>query len=116
MFKRYLPCLVLSAALASTTAAGSDKHAPSPCDKPREMVSQPQWSKEDQAKARKIRAQGMIEVSVSEEGDVTEAKVVRASSREAIDLLLAYAKSAKFKPRAGCGVTHTVINYSLAGR
>src|SRR5882762_3153041 len=115
MFKSSLPrsakSLVLLAAFISPSAIGGDKHTISPCDKPREIVSAPQLAKEEQAKARKIRVQGMVEIFISEEGDVTEAKVVRASSREAVDLLLAFARSAKFKPRTGCGTTHTAINY-----
>jgi TonB family protein len=120
MFKSFLPrsakTFVLLAALISPSAIGGDKHTVSPCDKPREIASAPQLSKEEQAKARKIRAQGMVQISVSEDGDVTDAKVVRASSREAVDLLSAFARSAKFKPRTGCGTTHATINYTLAGQ
>jgi TonB family protein len=100
----------------SLSAIASDKHTASRCDKPREILSAPQLSKEEQSKARKIRAQGMVDISISEDGDVIEAKVVRASSREAVDLLLSFARSAKFKPRTGCGTTHTAINYTLAGQ
>jgi TonB family protein len=81
----------------------------------RSSIRAPQLSKEEQSKARKIRAQGMVNISISEDGDVIEAKVVRASSREAVDFLVAFAKSAKFKPIVGCGTTHTAINYTLAG-
>lgn len=88
----------------------------SPCESPREIASKPQFSKEDQIKARKIRPQGTINITISEDGDVVGAHVVRASSAEAVELLLAFAKSAKFKPRLGCGITHTAINYTLAGR
>jgi TonB family protein len=56
----------------------------------------------------------MVNISISEDGDVIDAKVVQASSDEAVDLLLAFARSAKFKPRAGCGITHAAINYTLA--
>ena len=114
--RRSANIFVLLAAFISSSAIGGDKHTASPCDKPREIVSAPQLSKEEQAKARKIRAQGMVDISISEDGDVIEAKVVRASSREAVDLLLAFARSAKFKPRTGCGTTHTAINYTLAGQ
>ncbi|MGB9071247.1 MAG: hypothetical protein WCC22_01130 [Terriglobales bacterium] len=126
MFRNFLPrsakAFVLLAAFISPSAIGGDKHAVSPCDKPREIASAPQLSKEEQAKARKIRAQGMVDISISEDGDVIEAKVVRAYSREerdlreAADLLLAFARSAKFKPRTGCGTTHAKINYTLAGQ
>ena len=65
--------------------SGSDKHPTSPCGKPREIASAPKLSTEEQARARKIRAQGMVDISISEDGDVVEAKVVRASSPDAID-------------------------------
>jgi len=42
----------------------------------------------------------MVNISISEDGDVIEAKVVGASSDEAVDVLLTFARSAKFKPRA----------------
>jgi TonB family protein len=105
---------ILLAVFTPPTIA-ADKHKKSPCDK-LEMASAPQWSKEDGAKARKIRAQGLVNISVNEEGDVVDAKVATASSPEAVDLLLAFARSAKFKPRPGCGSTHSSINYSLAGQ
>lgn len=98
------------------SAIASDKHKDFPCDKPREIASAPQLSKEEQSKARKIRAQGMVNISISEDGDVIEAKVVQASSPEAVDVLLAFAKSAKFKPRTGCGTTQGAINYTLANQ
>jgi len=107
---------VVLAAFISPSAIGGDKHTASPCDKPRELVSAPQLAKEEQAKARKMRAQGMVDISISEDGGVIEAKVVRASSREAVDLVLSFARSAKFKPRTGCGTTHRAINYTLAGQ
>lgn len=68
-----------------------------------------------------MRVQGQIDISVNEDGDVIDAKVVRlyprekGDSREAVDLLLIFAKSAKFKPRTACGVTHTTINFTFAG-
>ena len=108
--------LILLAVFTSSPAIAGDKHKKSPCDKPLEMASAPQWSKEDQAKARKIRAQGFVNISVNEEGDVVDAKVANSSSPEAVDLLLAFARSAKFKPRPGCGSTHSGINYTLAGQ
>ena len=106
--------LILMAAFTSPPAIAGDKHENSPCDKPREIASAPHWSKDDQAKARKIRAQGFVKISINEDGDVVDAKVAQVSSPEAVDLLLAFARSAKFKPRTGCGTTHTAINYTLA--
>ena len=97
-------------------AIAGDKHKGPTCDKPREIASRPQLSKADEAKARKIRAQGYVNISISEEGDVIDAKVVQASSPEAVDLLLTFARTAKFKPRPGCGITHGAINYTLANQ
>ncbi|MGH9556437.1 MAG: hypothetical protein ACRD2Y_11515, partial [Terriglobales bacterium] len=64
-------------------------------------------------KGRKLRAQGSVTISISEEGDVVEAKLVRASSPEAGDLLLTRARSLKFKARPGCGNFKTTVNYKL---
>src|SRR5260370_32060835 len=108
--------LVLLAIFTSAPAIAGAKHKDSPCDKHREIASRPQLSKEDQAKARKIRAQGYVNISISEEGDVIDAKVVQASSPEAVDLLLTFAKTAKVKPRQGCGITHGAINHTLANQ
>lgn len=114
--RRLAYILVLLATFILPFAIAGDKHKDSPCDKPREIASVPQLSKEEQSKARKIRAQGTVKISISEDGDVIEAKVVQASSPEAVDVLLAFARSAKFKPRTECGTTHAAINYTLAGQ
>ena len=112
-----LSCALVSlVTLTSPAANAGDKHKDSPCDKPREVVSAPQFSKESQVKARKIKAQGYVSIVINEDGDVTDAKVIRASSPEAVDLLLEFARSAKFKPRTGCGPTQTAINYTLANQ
>ena len=84
--------LILLAVFTSSPAIAGDRHKKSPCDK-LEMASAPQWSKEDQAKVRKVRAQGFVKIAVNEEGDVVDAKVATASSQEAVDLLLAFARS-----------------------
>jgi hypothetical protein len=92
--------------------AGKKQKQISPCDQPREILSNPKLSKEDQKKVRKIKAQGLVNISISEDGDVVETKVVRASSEDAAPLLIQQAKSMKFKPRIGCGTTHTAINFT----
>ena len=69
-----LGVLVVLVVITSAPVIASDKHKDSPCDKPRENASRPQLSKEDQAKARKIRAQRYVNISISEEGDVIAAK------------------------------------------
>ena len=96
-------------------ALGGDKKKDSLCGKPPEVVPTSQPTKEELEKARKLRAQGSVNISISEDGDVVEAKLVRATSREAADLLLARAKAMKFKPRPGCGTFKTTVNYTLAG-
>jgi hypothetical protein len=117
MSKTFLQALTLVLLTTSSPiASGGDKHTASPCDKPREIASSPKLSKEQAEKTRKIRAQGMIDISINEDGDVIEANVVRASSRDAVDLLLAFARSAKFKARTGCGTTRSAIHYTLAGQ
>jgi len=84
-----------------------------PCKQPPQLLSKP--SKEDLAKGNKIRAQGSIGIAISEDGDVTDARVMNASSPAAADLLLARARSMKFAPRPGCGVFKTAVNFTLAG-
>jgi hypothetical protein len=111
--------LILALATASLLppAMAKDKEQ-SGCGKPPEFVSgaRIKMTKEEQEKIRKLRPQGSVAVSISEAGDVVEAKVVRASSSEAADLLLARTKSMKFKARPGCGTFKTAINYNLTGQ
>jgi len=83
----------------------------SSCGKPPDLVSSPP-TKEEQGKARKIRAQGAVAISISEDGEVVEAKVLRASSSKEADFLLAGAKAMKFKPRPGCGTFKTTVNFT----
>lgn len=99
--------------LPPTVAGGKKKD--SPCSKPPDLISSAKPTKEEQEKARKVRPQGSVNIAISEDGDVVEAKVVRASSPEAADLLLGRAKSMKFKPRSGCGSFRTTVNFTLAG-
>ncbi len=105
---------LLSTSIAPYSLAG-DKKKDSPCGKPPDVVSASQPTKEELEKARKLKAQGAVSISISEDGDVVEAKVVGASSQEAANLLLARAKSMKFKARPGCGIFKTSVNFSLAG-
>lgn len=86
-----------------------------PCSKPPELVWTPKASKQDQQKARELRAQGSVAIAISEDGDVTDAKVSQASSKEAAAYLLSQAKAMKYKPRPGCGPFKTIVNFTLAG-
>ena|SRR5579885_2727371 len=104
--------------LISPFALGRHKKPENPCDMPREIVSQPTLSKESRKKAQEIhirRIEGTVNISISEEGNVVESNVVRASSPEAVPFLLEQANSMKFKPRAGCGTTRTAANFALTG-
>lgn len=87
-----------------------DKKNPSSCDRSVEFLSRQQkLFKEEQKKVHQIRAQGMVKILVSTNGDVVSASVISvnkgslASSAEAIDFLSSQAKSMRFKPRPGCG-------------
>lgn len=53
-------------------------------------------------------------IVISEEGDVADARVVRATSDEAGRLLIDVAKGMKFTPRPGCGTFKTVLNFNLS--
>jgi len=80
--------------------------AADPCKQPPGLLSK--TSNED-------IAQGTVAIAISEEGDVTNAKVMNASSSAAADLLLARARAMKFALRPGCGVFKTIVNFTLNG-
>jgi hypothetical protein len=86
----------------------------SPCSKPPDLVSKRPLPKEEQERARKIRAQGSIAIVISEDGDVVEAKAIRANSNEAGKILIDMVEGFKFKSRPGCGPFKTDFNFSLA--
>ena len=113
-FLRQVCVIALFSTAILPCALAGDKKKDSPCGKPPE-ISSSQPTKEELDKARKLRAQGLVNISISEDGDVVEAKVIQASSEEAADLLLTRAKAMKFKPRPGCGTFKTIVNYTLAG-
>jgi TonB family protein len=56
---------------------------------------------------------GKVAIVVSEEGDVTQARVVSASPKEAAQSLLNAAKQAKFEPWHGCGELKTEVFFNL---
>ena len=84
------------------------------CKKPPHLVSDPGSSKEYRKKARDLRAQGAVGIVINEQGDVVEAKLLRASSKEAGELLLERASGMKFSARAGCGSFKTAVNFTLS--
>jgi TonB family protein len=93
------PALVLS---SSGHAANAQKKKNN-CGHPPKIISQPRFSDEDRARWKGKSVSGRVAIVVSEEGDVTQARVVSASPREAAEALLHAAKVAKFEPRYGCG-------------
>ena len=115
-----LLCLVRTVLICVLTvsiskfAIGADKKETSSCSKPREVATPPGLTKEEQKRARTLRAQGVVSISINEDGDIVDAKVVRASSSDAVEILIEYLKPLKFKARPGCGTTHAVINFTLA--
>jgi TonB family protein len=82
------------------------------CKHPPKILSQPKLSDEDRSKWKGKSVTGRVAIVVSEEGDVTQARVVSASPKEAAESLLNAAKQAKFAPRSGCGDLNTEVVFS----
>jgi hypothetical protein len=83
------------------------------CGKPPQLIPPPKLSKEEKNKQPKVKVQGNVAIEISEEGDVISAKAVDPASAAEADQLVALAKAMKFKPRPGCGVYKTVVNYAI---
>lgn len=82
------------------------------CKHPPKILSQPRFSDEDRSKWKGKSVTGRVAIVVSEEGDVTHARVVVASPKEATESLLNAVKQAKFAPRPGCGDLKTEVVFS----
>ena len=82
------------------------------CKHPPKILSQPKFSDEDRSKWKGKSVTGRVAIVVSEEGDVTEARVVSAFPKEAAESLLNAAKQVKFAPRPGCGDLKTEVVFS----
>jgi TonB family protein len=83
------------------------------CKHPPKILSQPKFSDEDRSRWKGKSVSGRVAIVVSEEGDVTQARAVSASPKEAEESLLNAAKQAKFTPRPGCGDLKTEVVFSL---
>ena len=83
------------------------------CKHPTKILSQPKFSDEDRSKWKGKSITGRVAIVVSEEGDVTQARVVSATPKEAAGSLLNAARQAKFAPRPGCGDLKTEVVFSL---
>ena len=107
--------IVLSVGLAfvqATPAPGQQKKTD--CRKPPEIIPPPKPSKEEKQRKPKTKIQSWVAIEISEDGDVVAAKALHATSDEAANQLVSLAKSMKFKPRPGCGVFKTEVNYTIA--
>ena len=82
------------------------------CKHPPKIVFQPRFSDEDQKKWKGKSVSGKIAIVISEEGDVTQARVLAASPKEAAESLVNTVKQMKFEPRQGCGELKTEIFFS----
>jgi len=83
------------------------------CRKPPEVIPPPKQSKEEKERQPKTKIQGTVAIEISEDGDVVAAKALHPTSDEAASQLVLLAKSMKFKPRPGCGVFKTEVNYTI---
>jgi hypothetical protein len=77
------------------------------------LIPPPKPSKEEKKKQSRTKRNGEVAIEISLDGDVLNAKAVDPSSGDTADQLVAFAKSLKFKPRPGCGVYQTAVNYVL---
>jgi len=82
------------------------------CKHPPKIVFQPRFSDEGQKKWKGKSVSGKIAIGISEEGDVTQARVLAASPKEAAESLVNTVKQMKFEPRQGCGELKTEIFFS----
>jgi outer membrane biosynthesis protein TonB len=83
------------------------------CNKPPRLVSQPQFSKADAERLKISTLRGRVAITINEEGDVTEERVITATPKEASQLLLDAVKKAKFSSRTGCGVLKTEVFFDI---
>jgi len=83
------------------------------CKHPPKILSQPKFSDEDRTKWKGKSLACRVAIVVSEEGDVTQGRVVSASPKEAAESLFNAVKQAKFAPRPGCGDLKMEFVFSL---
>jgi len=95
---------------ALSTCGQSDQKA---CRKPPEIKNQPKTPQEYREKWKKVNVHGRIAITIDEDGQVSEARLLEASPKEAADALLATAKTIAFKPRPGCGTFKTEMIFTV---
>ena len=73
------------ATVAMRVSSGADEKKELTCGKPPVLMPGPKPTKEEQQKACKLRAEGVVTILVSEEGDVVNPTVGRTLSRQAAE-------------------------------
>ena len=106
----FLAALSLAAFGAFSASGQSSQKA---CRKPPEIVTQPKTPPEYRDRWKRVNIRGKVAITIDEDGQVSEAKVLEASPKEAAEALLAGAKTIKFKPRPGCGTFKTEMIFTL---
>lgn len=86
------------------------------CGKPPKIVFHPKMSEEDVASVKSSSLQGKVFVTVNEDGDVTEAKVLAATPKQGAQLLYKAVMLTKFEPRPGCGPLKIEFTFNLSNK
>lgn len=104
---------ILIAVSLSVTTLSDAQSKKKGCKEPPKMLSQPRFSDDERAKWKGKSISGKVAIVISEDGDVSQAKVVSVNPNEAAEVLLNAVKRAKFDPRPGCGEIRTDVSFSL---
>jgi hypothetical protein len=88
----------------------------SECGKPPRIVFHPNMSEEDVASVKSSSLKGKVAVTVNEDGDVTEAKVLAATPKEGAQFLSKAVMLTKFEPRPGCGPLKIEFTFNLSNK
>ena len=97
--------------IPSTPTAAQQKKPD--CSKPPAVLPPPKQPKDQKGKNANSKLEGKVAITISESGDVVDAKAINPPSTEAAERLTDFAKSQKFKPRPGCGDFKTVVSYVI---
>jgi hypothetical protein len=109
-----LSWLALALFILSAGSAVTAQNKKKGCGHPPKVLFQPKFSEEDRAKWKGKSPSGRFAIVVSEQGEVTQARVISASPKGAAEAMLSVTKQIKFEPRPGCGDLQTEIFFSFA--